>query len=77
MIDHIDGKVTVEAFAAAHGDWQHAFGYGFETPDRVIVISGDTRASRAVVEACDGCDILVHEAGYRAPLASALDLGVY
>lgn len=56
-----DDKVTVKAFAVPHGDWKHAFGYRFETPDRVIVISGDTRASRAVVEACNGCDLLVHE----------------
>lgn len=56
-----DDKVTVKAFAVPHGDWKYAFGYRFETPDRVLVISGDTRASRAVVEACNGCDLLVHE----------------
>lgn len=56
-----DDKVTVKAFAVPHGDWKHAFGYRFETPDRVIVVSGDTKASRAVVEACNGCDLLVHE----------------
>lgn len=56
-----DDKVTVKAFAVPHGDWTHAFGYRFETPDRVIVISGDTRASHAVVDACNGCDLLVHE----------------
>ncbi|MCC6927837.1 MAG: MBL fold metallo-hydrolase [Gemmatimonadaceae bacterium] len=56
-----DDKVTVKAFAVPHGDWKEAFGYRFETPDRVIVISGDTKASRAVVDACNGCDLLVHE----------------
>jgi len=56
-----DDKVTVRAFAVPHGDWKVAYGYRFETPDRVIVISGDTRASRAVVDACNGCDLLVHE----------------
>lgn len=56
-----DDKVTVKAFAVPHGDWREAFGYRFETPDRVIVISGDTRTSRAVVDACNGCDLLVHE----------------
>jgi len=55
------GDVTVRAFAVPHGDWEHAFGYRFETPDRTIVISGDTRASDAVVRACNGCDILLHE----------------
>lgn len=56
-----DSLVTVTAFAVLHEDWPHAFGYRFETADRVIVISGDTRPGDAVVEACGGCDVLVHE----------------
>jgi ribonuclease BN (tRNA processing enzyme) len=56
-----DNLVTVTAFAVPHGDWNYAFGYRFQTPDRVIVVSGDTRASNAVVDACRGCDVLVHE----------------
>ena len=31
------------------------------TPDRVIVISGDAGPSPALFEACDGCDVLIHE----------------
>ncbi len=56
-----DERVTVHAFPVEHGSWSGAFGYRFETPDRTIVISGDTRATDAIVEACDGCDVLVHE----------------
>ncbi|MEK7330481.1 MAG: MBL fold metallo-hydrolase [Candidatus Eisenbacteria bacterium] len=56
-----DTNVKVTAFAVPHANWRHAFGYRFETRDRVIVVSGDTRPSDAVVSACDGCDILVHE----------------
>jgi len=56
-----DSLVTVRAFEVPHGKWPHAFGYRFDTPDRSIVISGDTRASDAVVKACSGCDVLVHE----------------
>ena len=56
-----DGNVTVTAVAVPHGDWEVAFGYRFDAPDRRIVISGDTRASEAIVAACDGCDLLVHE----------------
>ena len=56
-----DGNVTVTAFAVSHGAWQFAFGFRFETADRSIVITGDTIATDAVVEACNGCDILVHE----------------
>ena len=56
-----DGNVKVTAFAVPHGDWEVAFGYRFDSADRSIVISGDTRASDAVVTACNGCDLLVHE----------------
>ncbi len=56
-----DQNVRVTAFEVAHGSWSQAFGYRFETPDRVIVVSGDTAPTEAIVEFCDGCDILVHE----------------
>ena len=56
-----DSNVVVRAFEVPHGDWEHAFGYRFDAGDRSIVISGDTRASDAVVNACNGCDVLVHE----------------
>jgi ribonuclease BN (tRNA processing enzyme) len=56
-----DSLVTVTAFEVAHGKWPHAYGYRFQTPDRVIVISGDTAPSDAVARACSGCDVLVHE----------------
>lgn len=56
-----DERVRVTAFAVPHGSWPHAYGYRFETPDRTIVVSGDTGPSDAVVRACDGCDVLVHE----------------
>lgn len=56
-----DGNLRVTAFAVPHGDWDVAFGYRFDAQDRSIVISGDTRASDAVVTACNGCDLLVHE----------------
>ena len=56
-----DDLVTVIAFSVPHAGWREAYGYRFETPDRAIVISGDTRPDEAVVRACDGCDVLVHE----------------
>jgi len=55
-----DSNVKVLSFEVAHGDWHHALGYRVETPDRVITISGDTRPSEAVINACNGCDILLH-----------------
>lgn len=56
-----DARVTVTAIAVTHGSWPEAFAYRFQTPDRRIVISGDTIASDAIAEACDGCDVLMHE----------------
>lgn len=56
-----DSNVVVSAFAVSHGEWKHAYGYVFRTRDRTIVLSGDTRPSEAVVRACQGCDVLVHE----------------
>ncbi|MGH9791818.1 MAG: MBL fold metallo-hydrolase [Candidatus Acidiferrales bacterium] len=64
-----DDKVTVKAFAVPHGSWKHAYGYRFETPDRVIVISGDTTASDAVAENARGADVLLHEVICGAGLA--------
>ncbi len=54
-------RVTIRAFAVSHSEWKYAFGYRIETPDRTIVLSGDTRPSRAVATACHGCDVLIHE----------------
>jgi ribonuclease BN (tRNA processing enzyme) len=55
-----DEKVTVTAFATKHA--MESYGYRFETPDRTIVISGDTSPVKATVDACNGCDVLIHEA---------------
>jgi len=56
-----DSVVRVQAFQVDHGRWEHAYGYRFDAADRSIVISGDTRPTDAVVKACSGCDVLVHE----------------
>jgi ribonuclease BN (tRNA processing enzyme) len=56
-----DQNVTVKAFLVKHGSWAQAFGYRFETPDRTIVISGDTSPAESIVENCDRCDVLIHE----------------
>jgi Metal-dependent hydrolases of the beta-lactamase superfamily III len=65
-----DANVTVTAFPVLHGSWKYALGYRFQTADRTIVVAGDTRPSEAVVSACNGCDVLIHESyteqGYAA-----------
>ena len=56
-----DDSVTVTAFAVKHGAWPQAFGYRFQTPDRTIVISGDTGPDSRIEDQCRRCDVLVHE----------------
>jgi ribonuclease BN (tRNA processing enzyme) len=45
-----------------HGDVPRSFGYRLETPDRTIVISGDAAPSQSIIDGCNGCDVLIHEA---------------
>jgi ribonuclease BN (tRNA processing enzyme) len=63
-----DKNVTVTAFLVKHGSWDEALGYRFNTADRTIVFSGDTRPTEAIAQQCHGCDVLIHEvypeAGY-------------
>jgi ribonuclease BN (tRNA processing enzyme) len=55
-----DANVRVTAFATKHA--MESYGYRFETRDRSIVISGDTNRTQATIDACKGCDVLIHEA---------------
>lgn len=57
-----DRNVTVSAFPAHHEEMVDSFSYRFETPDRVIVISGDTAPTQTLIDHSHGCDVLVHEA---------------
>jgi ribonuclease BN (tRNA processing enzyme) len=63
-----DSNVTVTAFATKHA--MESYGYRFDTPDRSIVISGDTNPIQATIDACRGCDVLIHEAHTPAWLAT-------
>src|SRR5947208_2982953 len=56
------GPGVVRRMAAAYGKGIAAFGFRFETPDRVIVVSGDTAPTPSLAEHCEGCDVLIHEA---------------
>jgi ribonuclease Z len=62
-----DANVTVTAFATKHA--MESYGYRFDTPDRSIVISGDTNPTEATIEACRGCDVLIHEVNTLESLA--------
>jgi len=56
-----DENVKVEAFPAPHGTWPNAWSFRFRTPDKVIVISGDTSPSKKLTEYAKNADLLLHE----------------
>ncbi len=66
-----DANVTVTAFATKHA--MESYGYRFDTSDRSIVISGDTNPVQETIDACRGCDVLIHEANTPAWLATRPD----
>jgi ribonuclease BN (tRNA processing enzyme) len=62
-----DANVSVTAFPTKHA--MESYGYRFDTADRSIVISGDTNPTQATIDACRGCDVLVHEVNTLESLA--------
>jgi ribonuclease BN (tRNA processing enzyme) len=63
-----DANVTVTAFTTRHA--MESYGYRFDTPDRSIVITGDTAPTQATIDACNGCDVLIHEVNTLSALAA-------
>lgn len=53
--------IRVQAIPVPHGSWREAYAYRIDTPDRSILISGDTRPSEALITGGKGVDVLVHE----------------
>ena len=56
-----DEHVRVTAARVPHPPLPLALAYRFDTPDRSIVVSGDTRQSEDLVKLAMGADVLVHE----------------
>jgi ribonuclease BN (tRNA processing enzyme) len=54
---YVGGVITFLTKPAIESD-----GFRFDTPDRSIVVSGYTSPTEETIEACHGCDVLVHEA---------------
>lgn len=53
--------VQISAIPVPHGNWAQSFAYRIDTPDRKIVLSGDTRPSPALAREATDADVLVHE----------------
>lgn len=61
---HEDENVRVTAALVHHPPIATALAYRFDTPDRSIVVSGDTAPSENLVRLAEGADVLVHEVMY-------------
>jgi ribonuclease BN (tRNA processing enzyme) len=61
-----DSNVKVTAALVDHPPVVPSFAYRFDSSDRSIVISGDTRPSDNLVKLARNADVLVHEAFYPA-----------
>ncbi|RLD64570.1 MAG: MBL fold metallo-hydrolase, partial [Bacteroidetes bacterium] len=59
-----DENIKVEAFPVPHGTWPNAWGFRFTTPDKIIVLSGDSSPSDKIIEYSKGADLLIHEVYY-------------
>lgn len=55
-----DDLIKVYALQANHGDLT-AYSFKFVTPDKTIVISGDTKPVPEFADWARGCDVLIHE----------------
>jgi ribonuclease Z len=60
-----DDNIKVEAFLVNHGTWSNAYGYRITSPDKIIVISGDTAPCKNIIKFGCGADILIHEVYYK------------
>lgn len=57
-----NGELAITAFSVDHTPVEPAVGYRFDYKGRSICISGDTVKSANLEQACNGVDLLVHEA---------------
>jgi len=62
MVVYEQDGIRITAFPVDHKPVAPAVGYRFDYKGRSVVFSGDTAKLPAVAEACNGCDLLVHEA---------------
>jgi ribonuclease BN (tRNA processing enzyme) len=67
-----DDHIRVTAALVNHPPFQYAFAFRIDTPDRSIVLSGDTAPCEALVDLSRGADLLVHEAMYEPGIDAML-----
>jgi ribonuclease BN (tRNA processing enzyme) len=67
--------VRITAIPVIHGCWKQAYGFRIDTPDRSIVISGDTVPTNTILEASRDVDVLVHEVYPQSQVTPELRIG--
>jgi ribonuclease Z len=67
--------VRITAIPVIHGCWKQAYGFRIDTPDRSIVISGDTVPTNTILEASREVDVLVHEVYPSSQVAPEIRVG--
>jgi ribonuclease Z len=63
--------VTITSFPVIHAI-NGAVGYRLDYAGQSVVFSGDTKPTRTLVEAAEGCDLLIHEAAVPAEVFAEL-----
>ena len=53
--------VKVTAIWVPHGNWKYAYAYRIDTPNKSILISGDTRYFEGLIKYAHNLDVLIHE----------------
>lgn len=62
LVVYDQGGIRITAFPVDHRPIAPAVGYRFDYKGRSVVFSGDTVKLPSIAKACNGCDLLVHEA---------------
>jgi ribonuclease Z len=53
--------LRIHGFSVNHKPIEHAFGYVFQSSNKKLVLSGDTRPCQEILRSSEGADVLVHE----------------
>ncbi|MEO9636297.1 MAG: MBL fold metallo-hydrolase [Parasphingorhabdus sp.] len=61
LVVYDQAGITITAFSVGHEPVSPAVGYRFDYKGRSVVFSGDTVKMATVEQACNGCDLMVHE----------------
>lgn len=65
-------KLRVTASLVEHPPVDYSYAYRFDSPDRSVVFSGDTKPCQSLIELARNADVLIHEVLYPDALDTSL-----